>query len=194
MIVINCDSCRKPLSLDETRLPMQEVTFPCPVCGGKLTVDRRNLPAPAVVAAPHDDEGVDLSPVGLVIGNSDPDVLAAVSSIGFRPHHLESPEAGRDFFLQEFPTLIVLRPPQVTIPPLAEMLPIVSMNPADRRKAFIILVADNLRTFDGNAAFLYGVNLVVNAKDLGSIRKIYREAEIHHRKLYQGMWALEKAG
>ena len=194
MIVINCDSCRKPLSIDETRLPMQEVTFPCPVCSGKLTVDRRTLPAAGVVAVAQDDQGVDLSPVCLVIGTSDPAVFAAVSSIGFRPQHFDDPEAGRDFFLQEFPTLIVLRPSQVTIPPLAEMLPIISMNPADRRKAFIILVADNLRTFDGNAAFLYGVNLVVNAKDLGSMKKIYREAEIHHQRLYQGMWALEKAG
>ena len=37
-------------------------------------------------------------------------------------------------------------------------------------------VADNLRTLDGNAAFLYGVNLVVATKDLGQFPQIYRDA------------------
>ena len=43
MIRITCTTCQKPLSLDETKLPMQEVAFPCPVCKVKLTVDRRTL-------------------------------------------------------------------------------------------------------------------------------------------------------
>ena len=58
MIRIVCTSCQKPLSLDETKLPMKEVSFPCPVCKTKLMVDRRNLPgadappqsAPAILA------------------------------------------------------------------------------------------------------------------------------------------------
>ena len=37
MIKIVCTSCQKPLSLDETKLPMKEVSFPCPVCKTKLT-------------------------------------------------------------------------------------------------------------------------------------------------------------
>ena len=65
MIKIVCTSCQKPLSLDETKLPMKEVSFPCPVCKVKLTVDRRNLEMANAAAAPaaevhpaeaHDDE------------------------------------------------------------------------------------------------------------------------------------------
>jgi len=33
-----------------------------------------------------------------------------------------------------------------------QQVPIISLLPADRRKTFMILVADNLRTLDGNAA------------------------------------------
>ncbi|HET7711029.1 MAG TPA: hypothetical protein VFL80_03785, partial [Thermoanaerobaculia bacterium] len=51
MIKIVCTSCQKPLSLDETKLPMKEVSFPCPACKTKLTVDRRTLEGPAVEAA-----------------------------------------------------------------------------------------------------------------------------------------------
>jgi hypothetical protein len=43
MIKITCSNCQKALSLDETKLPMREATFPCPVCKNKITVDRRNF-------------------------------------------------------------------------------------------------------------------------------------------------------
>src|ERR1041385_3433519 len=56
--------------------------------------------------------------------------------------------------------------------------------PPDRRKAFFILFADNLRTLDGNAAFLYGVNLVIAPKDLGAFQQIYKEAFGYHERLY----------
>ena len=49
MIKIVCTSCQKPLSLDETKLPMKEVSFPCPVCKAKLLVDRRKLGGEAAV-------------------------------------------------------------------------------------------------------------------------------------------------
>ena len=32
MIRITCAACQKPISVDETRLPLQPVTFPCPAC------------------------------------------------------------------------------------------------------------------------------------------------------------------
>jgi predicted RNA-binding Zn-ribbon protein involved in translation (DUF1610 family) len=41
MIKIVCGSCQKPLSLDETKLPMKEVSFPCPSCNTQLTFDPR---------------------------------------------------------------------------------------------------------------------------------------------------------
>jgi hypothetical protein len=51
----------------------------------------------------------------------------------------------------------------------------------------MVLVADNLRTLDGNAAFLYGVNLVVATKDLPQFPQIYRDAHAYHERLYAQM-------
>jgi hypothetical protein len=51
-------------------------------------------------------------------------------------------------------------------------------------------VADGLRTLDGNAAFLYGVNLVVASKDLPQFPDIYREAHHAHERLYMSMNAV----
>ena len=88
---------------------------------------------------------------------------------------------------------MMLNPAQVTPPPLADFSPIISLAPADRRKAFFILFSDNLRTLDGNAAFLYGVNLVIAPKDLGAFQQIYREAFAYHERLYAPMAAALKA-
>ncbi len=187
MIAITCNSCRKPLSIDETKLPMKEVSFPCPICAERVTVDRRTLQPARPVAIPEGE--LEIVRPCLVVGADDPAVAEACHALGFQPRHFASADAAREYFIQEFPALVVLRPTEMTAPPLAGMLPVTSMGPSDRRRAFIILVADNLRTFDGNAAFLYGVNLVVATKDLGAIKQIFREADLHHRRLYQGMTA-----
>jgi len=194
MIKIVCTSCQKPLSLDETKLPMKEVSFPCPVCKTKLTVDRRSLPgadAPAqgehaVAEMPDmshpDDEGFGAK--AALVGADSPPVRQALKLIGFMPLYFGTAQAARDFFNQEAPQVIVIHPAQMTPPPLQDFAPIISLLPVDRRKTFMVLVADNLRTLDGNAAFLYGVNLVVATKDLPQFPQIYRDAHGYHERLY----------
>ena len=208
MIRITCTNCQKPLSLDETKLPMREVSFPCPVCKAKLSVDRSKLEAggEAPAAAPpqqqapvsqqpappddDDDHENEFGSKALIVGADHPALRQAAKLIGFLPvHHAEAVKA-RDFFNQELPQVVFLSPPQLTAPPLESMAAITSIVPAERRRAFFILVADGLRTLDGNAAFLYGVNLVVAAKDLGQFPQIYREAFSSHERLYAGMNAV----
>ncbi|HEV2722365.1 MAG TPA: hypothetical protein VG323_20260 [Thermoanaerobaculia bacterium] len=206
MIKIVCTSCQKPLSLDETKLPMKEVSFPCPVCKTKLTVDRRNMemgaaaapPQPAAPVTPgtpdetHDDTEC-FGEKTLIVGADHPALRQAAKLIGCIPVHMPTAQQAREFFVQEYPPVVMLNPAQVTAPPLESMQPIVSLTPADRRKAFFILFADNLRTLDGNAAFLYGVNLVVAFKDLGAFQQIYREALAYHERLYAPMTSVAKA-
>jgi hypothetical protein len=200
MIKIICTSCQKPLSLDETKLPMKEVTFPCPVCKTKLAVDRRKLEAPAVPAggaagseASAGEEEDSFGAKALIVGNDTPAIRQAVKLVGFMPVHIATAQQARDYYLQEFPPVVMLSPAQITAPPLESMQPIVSLTPNDRRKSFFILISENLRTLDGNAAFLYGVNLVVAQKDLGSFQQIYREASGYHDRLYSSMNSVMKA-
>jgi len=200
MIKIVCTSCNKPLSLDETKLPMKEVSFPCPACKTKLTVDRRKLeaagtgtppPAGEAEAPPDDEEGFGMK--ALIVGNDNPALRQAAKLIGCVPVFIATAPQARDFYLQEFPPVVILNPPQITAPPLEAMQPIISLTPADRRKSFFILVSDNLRTLDGNAAFLYGVNLIVAQKDLGSFQQIYRDALGYHDRLYAAVNAVSKS-
>ena len=205
MIRITCTSCQKPLSLDETKLPMKEVAFPCPVCKVKLTVDRRKFenPAgesaaapeamqPAVQQAPHedDDHENEFGAKALIVGADHAAIRQSAKLIGYLPvHHADAAKA-REFFNQELPQVVFVNPAQMTAPPLEAMGAIMSIVPAERRKSFFVLVADNLRTLDGNAAFLYGVNLVVATKDLGQFPQIFRDALAAHERLYASMTAV----
>jgi len=210
MIKIVCTNCSKPLSLDETKLPPnKEVVFPCPVCKTKLTVDRRNLEgsanANAAAGAPeappahdprhegHTDDDDGFGAKALIVGNDAPALRQAAKLIGFLPVYFATAAEARDFYMQEYPQVVMIHPPQVTPPPLESMQPIISMTPTDRRKSFFILLADNLRTLDGNAAFLYGVNLVVAMKDLPSFPQIYKDAHAYHERLYASMNSVIKS-
>lgn len=200
MIKITCTSCQKPLSLDESKLPMKEVSFPCPVCKTKLSVDRRKFEAPesavatpATAAADGDDENdTEFGEKALIVGEDNAALRQAAKLIGFLPIHMPTPEKARDYFNQERPHVVLLNPAQITPPPLEAMQPIISLTPAERRKCFMILISDNLRTLDGNAAFLYGVNLVVAPKDFGAFSQIYRDAIAAHDRMYAPMFAVQK--
>jgi len=210
MIKIICTACQKPLSLDETKLPMKEVAFPCPVCKTKLTVDRRNLegggaavPTPDVHApsepggngspGAHHDDHDGFGAKALLVGNDHPALRQAAKLIGFMPVYFATAQEARDYFNHEFPPVVMLNPEQITQPPLEAMAPIISLAPVDRRKAFFILFSDSLRTLDGNAAFLYGVNLVVALKDLGQFQQIYRDASAYHERLYASVSSVTKS-
>lgn len=213
MIRITCSNCQKPLSLDETKLPMREVAFPCPVCKAKLTVDRSKLeagaeapaapapaPAPQPQAAPpqqqtappaaEDDHADEFGAKALLAGNDSAALRQAAKLIGFLPVHHADLTRARDFFNQEQPQVVFLNPPQLTAPPLESMGSLLSVLPSERRKAFFVLFAENLRTLDGNAAFLYGVNLVVAMKDVAQFPQIYREAYTAHERLYTAVNAV----
>lgn len=200
MIKVVCTSCQKPLSLDETKLPMKEVTFPCPACKTKLVVDRRKFEAASPPASPaaaeveraavHDGEG--FGPKALIVGSDNPALHEAARLTGFTPLFVPTAQQARDYYLQEFPPMVMLNPAQMTPPPLESMQPIVSLTPIDRRKSFFVLFSENLRTLDGNAAFLYGVNLIVALKDIGGFPQIYREALSYHERLYSAMNSVMK--
>lgn len=189
MIKINCGHCGKSIQLDEAKIGARVVTFPCPACKNNITVDGRAGAAEAP-APQHEDHENEFGEKALIVGADDPALRQAVKLIGFLPvHQAEAPKA-REYYMQEFPQVVLIHPAQLTPPPLDAMSAIISLVPADRRKSFFILVADGLRTLDGNAAFLYGVNLVVAKKDLPQFPQIYRDAHASHERFYASMNAV----
>lgn len=56
--------------------------------------------------------------------------------------------------------------------------------PEQRRKVFVALVSDKVKTGDPDAAFLQGVNLAVNKQDLIRLESLVREAQKYYESLY----------
>lgn len=187
MVKITCSSCGKQLSIDETKLPMKEVKFPCPQCKADQFFDRTKMQsasADPVVAAVDGDDDFGL-PQAMLIGKDVPGLRDVIKAMGMSLNAFPAADAGRDFYYREYPHLVILSPTQMTQPPLQEMGAILSVSPVDRRKGFFVLVADNLRTLDGNAAFLYNVSLVIATKDVSQFQKIYADAHKFHEKMYK---------
>src|SRR5262245_45585306 len=161
MIRIHCNACHRPILVDETKLPMREVIFPCPACKAPLNVDRRNLaqtvatpqpaaspaaapaapqrpaanPLPPQASAPPEDESQailedDLAAKALIVGVDSAPARQAAEALGFQPVHFATVEACRDYYLQEYPTLVFLCPANITRPPLEEMAPMTNIGPA----------------------------------------------------------------
>ncbi|MCM2315924.1 MAG: zinc-ribbon domain-containing protein [Thermoanaerobaculia bacterium] len=192
MVKITCSSCGKQLQIDETKLPMKEVKFPCPHCKTNQFYDRSKVAgepaaeAAAVAPVVDDDDDDDYGkPKAILVGREVPALRDAVRSMGLVPLHFATAEEARDAYYRDHPRLVILCPQQMTPPPLVEIGGLTSVSPTDRRRGFYVLVADNLKTLDGNAAFLYGVNLVLATKDVGSFKKVYRDAHDFHEKLYE---------
>lgn len=226
MVKIICGACSKALSIDETKLPMKEVSFPCPLCKTKLSVDRRQIdldsdepmvaavadggggappaqapPAPAppavVPAPPAAAVAPSAAPAApaarmsqssggaraLIVGENTAELQQAARALGCAAVHRATVPEGRDYYLQEYPEIVLISPSTIAAPPMDDLVPLTSVGPAERRRGFFILVGDQLRSLDGNAAFLYGVNLVVGKKDLGAIGRIYEDARRDHDRL-----------
>lgn len=202
MLKIVCNSCGKSIQLDETKLPKREVRFACPYCKTILTFEPQSSAneeaVPPLVAPfsapPMMDRGLYSHAPALAIGREIPEVKEALQILGFSVRYLRSFEQAREAFYQDNPQLVVMAPSQLTMPPVAELQPLTSIAMKDRRRSFFVLVAEGIRTADGNAAFLYLVNLVVAIKDMTSFPLIYRDAFQVHQKLYTHYTSfLEKA-
>lgn len=62
-----------------------------------------------------------------------------------------------------------------------------------RRKLFIIFISPHLETLDRKKSFLYGVNLVVNERDIKDLDKILSKAKTYWEVLYKAYFTtLEK--
>lgn len=197
MVKITCSNCGKQLSIDETKLPMKEVKFPCPQCKADQFFDRTKMAAaedddePSAAVAPAASSGEDFGlPQALLVGKEVPGLREIIRGMGMNLNVYPEAAQARDFYYREYPHLVILSPTKMTQPPLEEMGPILAVSPVDRRKGFFVLVADNLRTLDGNAAFLYNVSLVVATKDVPQFAKVYGEGHRFHEKLYKNFTLL----
>jgi len=59
------------------------------------------------------------------------------------------------------------------------------LKPKARRQLYVVLIAPTFRTLDPNAAFIEGVNAVVNSDELGSLRPALERSLREYNSLYK---------
>ncbi len=88
--------------------------------------------------------------------------------------------------------ILVIRMGKASAPPCEPLEPLDSLSYAERRKTFVVLVADNVKSLDGQIAFFLQVNCLINTRDAGRFGGLVRRALLHHLRLYRH-WTIETA-
>jgi hypothetical protein len=91
----------------------------------------------------------------------------------------------RERILLEPPPLVVYAADAVSKPPYSPLEPIVSLPSRERRQVFLLLVAPNVKTLDGNLAFLYQVDLLLNRQQVPQAAAILHSALVQHQRFYR---------
>ena len=204
-LIVPCPHCSQASQLDSDRLPNQPAYFACPSCKQKVVVDKRQLlsrqptqaapAAPATVAstAPADRRFPKLPadatfPSGIIVGEDDAvvgEVQQTLAALGSEIERVSSPDAARQMIINEQPALCIYVGGQIPAPPYAAMAPLTGLPPNFRRRLHLVLIADNLKTLDGNSAFLYQVNMILAKQDFPQLGAALYSGIDYHERLYK---------
>lgn len=155
------------------KYPAQILSISCPSCKNKISYDNRKkdsiLPLPAEILRMmpqlKDKSAIIISENENYLNN----LKEGIEELGFYiKRSFKALEDASLFITQELPTLILVQVETLPPPPFKSLEPIFLLNPNIRRNIFIFIIASNVKTLDGNSAFLYQVNGLISTNDLNS--------------------------
>ncbi len=81
--------------------------------------------------------------------------------------------------------ILLIRMGKASPPPCEPLQPLERLSYDVRRRTFVVLMADNVRSLDGQLAFYLQVNCLVASQDSARLAALVRRALLHHLRLYQ---------
>lgn len=213
-MLITCTHCSRELNLADDKIPAGPFVLTCPVCKNKFTFDPTSRPAesespapepPAAPAPPAPPaEGFEPLPLlhptdqrlldGLypaaVIVNLAPGATDAIEAglrfLGMREiQQFEDLASGVEMIAESEVAILVIRLDKAPAPPCQPLEALYRASLDVRRRTFVVLVADNVRTLDGQVAFFLQVNCLINSQDLPQLPRHLRRAMLFHLRLYR---------
>ncbi len=211
-LIVSCPHCAKPSRLDADKLPDQPAVFPCPHCKGRVVVDKSKHPTtqppatppstsppsvatnspPAVEPAIPDRRFAALPtdailPSGIIVGQDQSavdEICAALAALGSEVEHVASPDLARQMIIEESPELCIVVANTIDATPHPPMATLTRLRPSFRRRLYLVLIGDNVKSGDGNAAFMHEVNLVLAMQDLSQLGAAIYNGVAYHNRLY----------
>ncbi|NIQ02524.1 MAG: hypothetical protein GWM98_20890 [Nitrospinaceae bacterium] len=199
-MLITCSSCSKSINLPDEKVPQgQAFNLTCPGCKTKMRVDQHlkppepansdssggSLDTSSMVVQDEDfedDEEIEIydehDKIALILDKKNYDAWSSVlTDLEFKLQTAKSPEhAVHKLKFNQFHVVVFhekFGDTTLETSPLYEY--IVEMPMSTRRKTFIALMGDNLKTLDNMEALAYSVNLVVNQKDIDQLETILKK-------------------
>jgi predicted Zn finger-like uncharacterized protein len=116
-----------------------------------------------------------------------------LSRLGHSIEVLDTPEEGGRL-LEQGVYGIVITTRTAAVPGKAETLHqrVARLNPEGRRRIFLVLVGDDLKTGDGTQAFVLQADFVVNPRDVASVEGALLNAMAERNRVYQAFLEARK--
>lgn len=209
MLVI-CPNCSKQLNLPADKIPNKPFAVNCPACATRIPVDPKGAASPAPPSAASETNTTStetianelrplpaaeqqllatMAPTALIVDFDDQAAALAAKTLtllGFADQRRIATLDDLGELLQETEIGVLLIAFDKVAPPPCESLAALYKLPLDlRRRTFTALIADNLRSLDGQAAFFFQVNCVLCSQDNDALAAKLRRALLFHAKHYR---------
>jgi phage FluMu protein Com len=213
---VTCQHCGKVLTLRADKVPSGTFQLTCPACKKVFVVDRESAaeqpeePAASPAASDADESRAGgmpklrradqelmsaINPTALVVNLGDPIARLEkdLKTLGMEEvRQFTSFEDALEVLAESGAGILVVRMNKASAPPCEPLEPLESLGYAERRRTFVVLVADNVKTLDGQVAFFLQVNCLINARDSERFSALVCRALLHDLRLYR-YWAIETA-
>lgn len=138
-----------------------------------------------------------MSPLALILEigvPNDPTLSTDLAKVGFQEFRtVESVDEVMTTIDEAEAGLLLIRVQKASAPPFEPITPLERLAAEVRRNLFVVLMADNVTSLDGQVAFLLQVNCLIANKDRARLPALLRRAILNDLKLYQH-YAVESVG
>jgi hypothetical protein len=197
-VAYRCASCKGKIVIDKKKILAGAASAteigaaPDPGPATASPNEAATLPAAAVRVEELMLPPGELLPPGYLI--SENDALAAQLVKTLEPYdcqleRIATVEDAHRRAMTDIPPLIIYLAGSVGQPPFAPLRPLVNLPPRERRQTLLALLADDAPTLDGNQAFLFQVDVLINHEHLAKAAGILHSALRYHQRLYRPYFA-----
>jgi predicted Zn finger-like uncharacterized protein len=204
-----CPQCAQRIVVDDAKAPDKPFSVKCPKCQALVRFPGRPTPAsppeepvraaeplaessPEVLAQLRKEIAGDPSRLKgqVLVGLTDSALAGALTlpltRLGYVADTMDNPEEGGRMLEQGFYDIIITHR-SATIPGRNETLyqRVTRLSPEARRRVFLILVGEDVKTGDGLQAFVSQADLLIHPKDAGNIESVLLNSISERTRLYQ---------
>lgn len=201
---LTCPGCQNRIQVDPAKAAESPVTPAAPVAPDPAAVASAT-PAPATPAPttggeiqfeslltmrdPDKDLFDSIYPAAAVValGSAAPQPFeAGLRHLGMKEvyHFSDLPTATRELLEHDFSILVILFD-RATAPPFEPLKPLYELPLSTRRDTFVVLVADNVRSLDGQTAFYLQLNCLVATQEIARFPLHVQRALLFHLRHYR---------